>query len=160
MVLTVGCSEMAAAPIQGGGDPIEAPDAAAPPDASTASDATDEGTDAGGGVSLARDLQPIFDGACATIGCHTGTRPKAGLNLTAGAAHASLVGRGSSQCGTETPRMRVVPGAAAQSYLVSKLLGVTMCAETDRMPADGPPYLSDAEVASITRWIDQGAHDN
>lgn len=27
-----------------------------------------------------------------------------------------------------------------------------------RMPLDGPPYLSEAEVALISRWIDAGAY--
>jgi mono/diheme cytochrome c family protein len=50
-------------------------------------------------------------------------------------------------------RARVVPGAADASELVRRVRGQAR----PRMPFDGPPYLSDDEVALITDWINQGA---
>ena len=50
-------------------------------------------------------------------------------------------------------RARVVPGAAAASELVRRIRGQAR----PRMPFDGPPYLSDGEIALITAWVNQGA---
>ncbi len=52
-----------------------------------------------------------------------------------------------------TDRARVVPGAAQASELVRRIRGQAR----PRMPFDGPPWLSDDEVALITTWIDHGA---
>jgi hypothetical protein len=52
----------------------------------------------------------------------------------------------------------VTPGNAARSYLLDKLQGTPRCIPT-RMPLNGP-YLSDAEVLLIRRWICEGAPDD
>ncbi len=52
-----------------------------------------------------------------------------------------------------TDRARVVPGAADASELVRRIRGQAR----PRMPFDGPPYLSDDEVALITQWVAGGA---
>jgi mono/diheme cytochrome c family protein len=49
----------------------------------------------------------------------------------------------------------VVPGNPAMSLLYRHVAGW----EEPRMPFDGPPWLSDAEVALIGEWIAQGARD-
>ncbi len=41
------------------------------------------------------------------------------------------------------------------SYLVKKIKGVDI--EGDRMPRDGPPFLSDNRIAQIIQWISVGA---
>lgn len=53
-------------------------------------------------------------------------------------------------------RARIVPGNPAASELVRKIRGQSL----PRMPFDGPPYLSDEEIAQIERWIEQGAADD
>ncbi len=52
-------------------------------------------------------------------------------------------------------RARVVPGNPAASELVRRIRGQAR----PRMPYDGPPYLTDAEVDLIVAWIEQGARD-
>lgn len=47
----------------------------------------------------------------------------------------------------------LVPGDGAQSYLVQRLRGE---GGEDQMPLDKPP-LSDAQIALVQRWIDEGA---
>ena len=102
---------------------------------------------------LSADVQPIFTASCAR--CHGGTRPSAGLSLAAGASHAALVGVAAS-CGGRT---RVVAGAPTASYLLDKLAGTNLCGGA-RMPLNGPPYLTAAEVDLIRRWIAAGARND
>ncbi|WP_417703498.1 c-type cytochrome domain-containing protein [Pseudomonas sp.] len=52
-------------------------------------------------------------------------------------------------------RARVVPGNPAASELVRRIRGQAR----PRMPYDGPPYLTDAEIDLIVVWIEQGARD-
>jgi mono/diheme cytochrome c family protein len=47
----------------------------------------------------------------------------------------------------------VVPGAPESSELVRRIEGKSL----PRMPLNGPPYLSDEEIASIRAWIAAGA---
>lgn len=92
------------------------------------------------------DVAPIFATRCAK--CHTekgvmGPAPEGYLlNSYAGTLASS-------------DRARVVPGAAAASELARRIRG----SARPRMPFDGPPYLSDAEIELIVRWIDAGARD-
>ena len=53
-------------------------------------------------------------------------------------------------------RVRVVPGNAAASELLRRIRGQAL----PRMPFDGPPYLSDAEIAVIEQWIVDGARNS
>lgn len=52
-------------------------------------------------------------------------------------------------------RARVVPGNPAASELVRRVQGQAR----PRMPFDGPPYLSTAEIALIEQWILDGARN-
>jgi mono/diheme cytochrome c family protein len=52
-------------------------------------------------------------------------------------------------------RARVVPGNPVASELVRRIRGQAR----PRMPYDGPPYLTDAEIDLIVAWIEQGARD-
>ena len=102
-------------------------------------------------ISFAADVQPIFSRSCAKSGCHAGAVLQQGLSLESGKSYALLFGIPS----TEDPTLkRVEPGRSDLSYLVKKLEGSGLGA---RMPADGPPFLPDAEVQLIKDWIDQGA---
>ena len=98
----------------------------------------------------------IFDPGCAT--CHTdvGRTPSAGLNLKAGTSFAQLVGVGSSGL---PGAVRVIAGNANGSYIVQKLEGAPGIAGL-RMPRNGPPFLTDAQVKFIRDWITAGALNN
>lgn len=92
------------------------------------------------------DVAPIFATRCAR--CHAekgqmGPAPE-GYLLTSYAATTTLV-----------DRARVVSGSSSASELVRRIRGLAR----PRMPLDGPPYLSEEEIALIVRWIDAGARD-
>jgi hypothetical protein len=119
------------------------------------------GDDGGPGndVSFSAEIQPIFTANCALSGCHTGTSPAAGQNLSAGQAYSNIVNVAS----TTLPSMdRVEPGQPDQSFLVHKIqgtqgpLGSNMGA---RMPLNANP-LSQTQIDLIRSWITQGALNN
>ena len=97
--------------------------------------------------------QQIFTPACTA--CHTdeGRTPSSGLNLKSGAAYAQLVGVASVG---KAGAIRVIAGNPSGSYLIQKLEGGPDIVGL-RMPRTGPPYLTDAQVALIRQWIQNGA---
>ena len=108
-------------------------------------------------VSFATQIQAqIFDPGC--ISCHTdvGRNPSGGLNLKSGTAFAQLVGVAAPQKPGAT---LVIAGNPSGSYLVQKLEGAADIVGS-RMPRTGPPFLSDAQVALIRLWIQNGALNN
>jgi len=108
-------------------------------------------------VSFSQQIQaPILTPTCA--GCHTdeGRTPSGGLNLKAGASYAQLVNVASTAKAGAT---RVIPGNPSGSYLVQKLEGAADIVGL-RMPRNGPPFLTDAQVATIRQWIQNGAPNN
>lgn len=107
--------------------------------------------------SFARDIQPILTARCATVGCHTAVTHQAGLVLQAGIAYDSLVGRPS----TLAPQfVRVAPGDADASWLL-RMIGPDPAARfgIERMPLGRAP-LTDNQIATIVRWVTQGALRN
>lgn len=108
----------------------------------------------GTGVSLARDVQPIFTRSCATSPCHGGARPAQDVALDAARMYASVVGVTSSCRGT----LLVAPGDPDASYLVHKIEGTHECGG-QRMPS-GSRELTAAEEATIRDWICGGARDD
>jgi len=92
------------------------------------------------------DVQPVLGARCAK--CHTDNgklgAPPEGYRLN---NYANTL--------ASEDRARVVPGRPAASELVRRIRGQSL----PRMPFDGPPYLSDAEIALVVRWIEQGARD-
>ena len=93
------------------------------------------------------DVAPILLGRC--VMCHVpngmmGDAPE-GYRLD---TYEQTISRGD--------RVRVVPGNALASELYRRIAGHAR----PRMPFNGPPYLSDEEIAKIGLWIDQGARDN
>ncbi len=92
----------------------------------------------------------IFTPVCST--CHSGANAPQGLRLDAGNSYALLVNVASA----EVPAlMRVNPGNPDQSYLVQKIQG--NAAVGSRMPANGPPFLSQAQIDLVRGWIAAGA---
>ncbi|MFT5355208.1 MAG: hypothetical protein ACI9KE_002424 [Polyangiales bacterium] len=104
-------------------------------------------------VSFARDVRPIFNETCAGSLCHTQRRAAGDLELEAD-PYGSLVNV-SASCGG---RVLVVPGDPADSYLMSKLLGVGTC-RGNSMPLRAPS-LGPAQLAAIENWICGGALNN
>jgi hypothetical protein len=92
----------------------------------------------------------IFNARC--IGCHSGANAPQGLRLDAGNSYAQLVNVASA----EVPALlRVNPGNPNSSYLVQKIEGTATVGV--RMPASGPPYLSQDRLDLVRRWITAGA---
>ena len=96
----------------------------------------------------------VFSGRCATAGCHDSVTAERGLVLEPGSSFESLVDVPASQSPTQ---LRVRPGDPDRSYLVRKLRGTNSIG--GRMPLGGP-FLTDAEIAGVVEWIEQGARDN
>jgi hypothetical protein len=92
-------------------------------------------------VDYLRDVKPILTRHC--VSCHGAVKPRAGIRLDSGVA--AIKG------GTDGPA--VVPGNSGESPLV---LAVNGTGDGERMPLKRPP-LSDHEIATLTRWVDQGA---
>lgn len=89
--------------------------------------------------------------------CHTdvGRTAAGGLNLKPGAAFPNLVSQASS---AKAGAVRVIPGNASGSYLVQKLEGASDIVGL-RMPR-ATAFLTDAQVALIRQWINEGARNN
>lgn len=108
-----------------------------------------------GSATLTELQRDIFTPTCDNFGCHNAESASAGLVLTAGQSFGELVNVPS----TERPQFdRVEPGDPDASYLVQKLRGDAGI-DGERMP-EGGPYLSDAEIARVISWINDGAKDN
>lgn len=94
----------------------------------------------------------IFDVHC-TQGCHSGTNPTGGMNLSPGVAHANLVGVTSTY---DSSWKRVVAGSSAQSMLMVQIGGEPGPELEGYMPWN-QPRLCGEMIDSIRRWIDAGA---
>ena len=110
------------------------------------------------GPTLSADVQPILTANCALSGCHVGSDPQEGQNLSAGQTFSNVVNVASN----ELPTMdRVEPGQPDSSYLVHKIQGthLQVGGSGDRMPLARSP-LSQAEIDVIRAWIQAGAMSN
>ena len=100
-------------------------------------------------ATLSEVQSQVFDASC--TGCHSGSSPSQGLNLSEGAAYGNTVNVPS----TEVPSLNLVePGDADNSYLMQKLEGTAQSGV--RMPYGGP-YLSSTLQQLVRDWIDAGA---
>lgn len=102
--------------------------------------------------SFAADIQSVFSGRCISSGCHN-AGAAGGLTLLQGQSYASLVNVASTQ---EPGKTRVIPGDAANSYIVIKLEGRQTSG--GRMPLGGT--LDSNSIQNIRNWIDKGAKNN
>jgi rubredoxin len=98
----------------------------------------------------------IFTPTCAKSGCHAADTGQMGLVLEAGRSYELLVGHPATEQGNLN---RVQPGSPERSYLILKLKGDPSISGV-RMPFDGPPYLTDDQIAGIAGWIRAGAPNN
>lgn len=109
-------------------------------------------------VSLSGDVQPIFTANCAFSGCHAGSSPALGQNLSAGQAYGAIVNVPSQ----EVPALlRVHPDFPDSSYLVHKIQGTqgSVGGSGGRMPLGGAALTSE-DIAIIRAWIAAGAPNN
>ncbi len=109
-------------------------------------------------ITLSGDVQPIFTANCAFAGCHAGSSPALGQNLSAGQTYAAVVNVPSQ----EVPSLlRVHPSFPDSSYLVHKIQGTqgSVGGSGGRMPLGGAP-LTDEDIATIRAWIAAGAPNN
>ncbi|GMV26563.1 MAG: hypothetical protein AMXMBFR58_25940 [Phycisphaerae bacterium] len=95
-----------------------------------------------GGVSYAKDIEPIFMTRC--YKCHSGEEPEGGIDLS---TRESLV------AGGESGKPGIVPGDVAASYLYALVSGEN---PKKRMPPKGSPLTGD-QLASLRAWIENGA---
>lgn len=106
-------------------------------------------------ASLTCIQQVVFTPACALSGCHANPGAQQGMDLSEGMAWSNTVGVPNTEvAGLD----RVKAGDPDLSYLIWKLEGNPGIAG-DRMPLGGP-YLSQAEIDVIRRWILDGAADD
>ncbi len=102
---------------------------------------------------LFSDIQvKVFTPRCDRPGCHGTTNNQAELFLGEGQAFQSLVGEPSLLFPGMT---RVIPDSSSKSLLIKLLKGDL----SPRMPQNGP-FLEDAIIDSIAKWIDNGAINN
>lgn len=87
------------------------------------------------------DVSAIFEARC--IKCHEGDYAPLGLSLT---THAAVMS------GSWTGPV-VLPDNPAASPLYGRITGDLQ----PQMPLDGPPFLADAEIATLRAWIEAGA---
>ena len=103
-------------------------------------------------ATLSEVQSQVFDASC--TGCHSGSSPSQGLNLSEGAAYGNTVNVPS----TEVPSLNLIePGDADNSYLMQKLEGTAQSGV--RMPYGGP-YLSSTLQQLVRDWIDAGAQNS
>ena len=106
-------------------------------------------------VTLAGDVQPIFDASCATSGCHVSPGGLAPMDLSDGHSYGFVLGVQSSECSAD--RVRACGPTRGESVLVDKILATSAsppCAGV-AMPKRGS--LSASDIQTLLDWIAQGA---
>lgn len=83
-------------------------------------------------------------------------KPKENLSLELAKSYAELVNVTASQCGGA--RKLVVPGSPGTSYLMQKLLNISVCTGT-QMPKAGQG-LPQKQLDLISGWVCSGAPNN
>jgi len=109
-------------------------------------------------VSFSKDIQPILMPAPDKVGCscHMPTHPDAigivesGLDLS---SYAALMAGGNNS----GPAI-VIAGDACNSVFWQKISPAPPFGT--RMPFDGPPFLTNAQLRLVADWIVEGANDN
>jgi len=107
--------------------------------------------------SFTANVLPIFEQRCSQGGCHSLATRQAALALTPNVAYDALVGVPSA---LRPSLLRVNPSQPGQSWLVA-MIGADDAARQgfSRMPLATHP-LTENQIATIVRWIEQGARRN
>jgi hypothetical protein len=115
-------------------------------------------------VSYVTDVQPIFVKSCAVVGCHVSALPAGGLSLSTAVAYENVVdvNAGQRPGGQTLKRVDTAsPITLANSYLLRKTGAVAGQIIGSPMPAPGTGNtLTDAEKATLSNWVLQGAPKN
>ncbi len=109
----------------------------------------------GGGGEIAtftRVQNQVFNASCAFSGCHGGSSPAQGLNLSAGQSYNMIVNVASAQ---QPSKDRIEPNNPDSSYLYLKIIGDPSITG-GRMPRGAPP-LSQELMDLVRDWIERGA---
>lgn len=120
-------------------------------------------------VSLALDVQPVLQAACATSGCHDAAEQLHGVDMSSAAqTHATLVDVENHHCGG-AGALRVASGGGLTAIANSQLLNLvnwesaTPCQEANgnviQMPAGGAE-LDHEFIHILEHWIEAGAPNN
>lgn len=107
-------------------------------------------------IQFASDVQPIFTNNCALSGCHAGSSPAGSMNLSEGNAYSNIV---NTESQSYSPLERVVPFKPDSSVVYNKIIENPELSVGSRMPLSVDP-LSEAQIAVVNFWIEQGAEDN
>ena len=106
-------------------------------------------------ATLSNIQATIFTLNCAVSGCHAGSNPQQGQDLSAGQSFSNIVGVRSM----ERPDLfRIAPGDPDNSYLVQKIMGAPDIVGA-RMPLGRAP-LSAEQINLIREWVAEGAPNN
>lgn len=115
-------------------------------------------------VSYANNIQHVWDVSCAVPGCHIGSVPPGGLDLTPGVSYGQLVNASSTQRRT---LLRIKPGDTDNSYVVLKIKGVRGRISGASMPQGCPGFtppgaqcLGADDLPAIVQWITECAQNN
>ncbi len=95
-------------------------------------------------VFFSRDIIPLLNANCNTIGCHSGGNPAGKLNLEASKAYTSLKKSGSGYIDTLDSK--------------NSIIYIQMSSSSQPMPPTGK--LSDCKIDLVLKWIEQGAKNN
>lgn len=95
-------------------------------------------------VSFSKNIVPILENKCATVGCHTGNDAAGNLDLDSAVAYSQLLQRGTGYIDTANPKY---------SLLYSSLLSTA-----DPMPPAGK--LDSCDIVMVLKWITQKAPNN
>lgn len=96
-------------------------------------------------VSFSQHVETLFQQRCAFIGCHAGSSPAAGLDLST-PAYSKLM--------NHQPRL-VNAGTSNNSLLVQRIDGRL----SPQMPFNREPLTAN-QINGIEKWIDEGALNN
>jgi len=94
----------------------------------------------------------IFSASCAFSGCHGGSSPAQGLDLTAGMSYGQIVNVASAQ---QPSVDRIEPNDPDNSYLYLKVIG-DVSINGGQMPRGGGPLSQDLQDL-LRDWIERGA---
>lgn len=107
--------------------------------------------------SFSANVAPIFEKRCSVGGCHSLATHQVGLTLDPSAAYDAIVGVSSTLRPTE---LRVRPNAPDRSWLVTMISADDAARQGfSRMPLATHPLTAN-QIATIVRWIEQGALRN
>ncbi len=95
-------------------------------------------------ISFSKNVWPIIQENCAISGCHTGSTPTGNLNMDSAVAYTNLLNSGSGYINTANPQV---------SLLYNKISTASAI-----MPPTGK--MSDCNVNTILKWIEQNAKNN